>query len=103
MPFLANHCHLQVPREIEATFCKSLLIHTRKTIIIVDFSIGEAVAITGCDRWNKISLTSKEGMESTDGAVSFLARWQDQPYSFTWHGEQGVFTSAVKTRSAHAS
>lgn len=103
IPFLANHCHLQIPWEYDATFCRILLTQTRKPIITVDFSIKEAVAITGCDRWNKISLTSNEGMKSTDVAVSFLARWEDQPYYFTWHGEQGVFKSAAKTRSAHVS
>ena len=61
------------------------------------------MAITGCDRWNKISPAFKEGMKSTDVAVSFLARWQDQPYYFTWLGEQGVFKSSAKTRSAHVS
>lgn len=61
------------------------------------------MAITGWDRWNKISLTSNKEMKSTDAAVSFLARWQDQPYYCTWHGEQGVFKPAAKTRSAHVS
>lgn len=103
MPFLASHCHLQIPWEYDVTFCRSLLTQTRKTIITVDFSIGKAMAITGFDRWNKISLTSNEGTKSTDAAVSFLARWQDQPYYVTWHGEQGVFKSAAKTESARVS
>lgn len=81
-------------------FVETLLPQTRKTTITVDFSIGEAVAITRYDRCNKMSLASSEGLESTDAAVSFPARWQDQPYCFTWHGEQGVVKSAAKTKNA---
>ena len=88
MPFLATHCHLQSPWGFEATFWRSPLTQTRKTIITVNFSAGEALVITGFDRCNKISFTPQEGRESTD-AAQFQFQ-QDGQTAISFHLTQGA-------------
>lgn len=88
MPFLATHCHLQSPWDFEATFWRSPLTQTRKTIFTVNFSAGEALAITGFDRCNKIVSHPRKGGNPRMQHSFNSSKMARQPYHFTWHQEQ---------------
>lgn len=62
MLFLATHCPLQIPWGFDATaFWRTPLTQTKKTIITFNFSVGEAIVITGFDRTRSTSHPRKGG------------------------------------------
>lgn len=69
MPFLANHCHLQISWGLRQLFVEVLLTQTKKTPITVDFSGREVMAVTVYDRCLEISLTAKREMGSADDTL----------------------------------